>query len=178
MVDAMQKYVLPPKFDFVTNPDAVDPFAMYIFEFEHTLNRDDLVDIWQGLPPRIGQAFDTTSEEFKSGKGSPSSEIVKDVEIAHPLIVGELLSKDSLPSQLRWMVFKIKQKAKTNYFDMVIKDQLNADNNFNKGKAGEIGRSNSSKQSSPKYGYNWPYDYFSLVELVKLDAEVSIQADE
>jgi len=178
MVEAMQKYILPPRFDFVANPDAVTPFAMYMFEFEHVLNRDDLVDIWQGLPPRIGQAFDTTSSEFLAGSGSPSSEIVKEVEISHPLVAGELLNCETLPSSLRWMVFKVKQKAKTNYFDMVIQDQINPDNTFDKGKAGKIGRRNSEKQTSPQYGYNWPYDFFSLVELVKLDAAVTIQADE
>ena len=169
---------MPPRFDFVANPDAVTPFAMYMFEFEHVLNRDDLVDIWQGLPPRIGQAFDTTSSEFLAGSGSPSSEIVKEVEISHPLVAGELLNCETLPSSLRWMVFKVKQKAKTNYFDMVIQDQINPDNTFDKGKAGKIGRRNSEKQTSPQYGYNWPYDFFSLVELVKLDAAVTIQADE
>ena len=74
------------------------------------------------------------------------------------------------------MVFKVKQKANTNYFDMVIRDQLNADNTFNKGKAGKIGRSGSEKQETPKYSFNWPYDFFSLVELVKIDAEVELSA--
>ena len=176
MVDAMQRYVLPPQFDFIVNPDAVTPFAMYLFEFEHTLNRDDLVDMWQGLPPRIGRAFDPTNSEFEEGNGSPTSEIVKEVEISHPLILGELLNGDNFPSDLRWMVFKVKQKANTNYFDMVIRDQLNADNTFNKGKAGKIGRSGSEKQETPKYSFNWPYDFFSLVELVKIDAEVELSA--
>jgi hypothetical protein len=175
MVDAMQRYVLPPKFDFVANPDAVTPFAMYLFEFEHVLNRDDLVDIWQGLPPRIGQAFDTTSDEFIAGSGSPTADIVKEVEISHPLIMGELLNNENFPSKLQWMVFKVKQQAKKNYFNMIIKDQLNPDNTFNKGKAGQIGREDSEKQEEPKYSYNWPYDFFSLVELVKIDAEVELE---
>ena len=28
--------------------------------------------------------------------------------------------------------------------------------------------------SIPEYSYNWPYDFFSFVEMVKLDAEVKI----
>ncbi len=58
MVDSMERYVMPPSFDFLTYPDDVTPVTMYIFEFEHTLNQQDLTDIWQNLPPRIARAFD------------------------------------------------------------------------------------------------------------------------
>ena len=44
MVRRMQKFVLPPRFDFVRN-ESVDPFAMYIFEFSHTFDQDDLSDL-------------------------------------------------------------------------------------------------------------------------------------
>tara|TARA_R100000234_G_scaffold119621_1_gene103098 strand:+ start:11969 stop:20794 length:8826 start_codon:yes stop_codon:yes gene_type:complete len=177
MVESMGRYIIPPKMDFIENPDVVSPFAMYIFEFEHILNKDDLVDIWQGLPPRIGQSFDTESHSFKSGTGPHTRQVVKETQISHPLLVGEILNDDNLPDNIRWMVFKVKQKASKNYFDKVIKDQINPDNTFDKGKAGEIGRKDSSKRSSPKYTYNWPYDFFSLVELVKIDAEVEISGD-
>jgi hypothetical protein len=36
MIVKMQRYVFPPSMDFLKN-DTVDPFAMYIFEFSHTL---------------------------------------------------------------------------------------------------------------------------------------------
>jgi hypothetical protein len=178
MVAAMQKYIIPPRFDFIENSESIDPFAMYLFEFEHVLNKDDLVDIWQGLPPRIGQAFDTSSSEFQSGNGPHTREVVKEVSISHPLVVGELLNGETMPSDIRWMVFKVKQKAKKNYFNMIIKDQLNPDNTFNKGKAGQIGRKDSEKQQSPQYSYNWPYDFFSLVELVKIDASIDIAPED
>ena len=155
----------------------ITPFAMYIFEFEHMLDRDDLVDIWQGLPPKIGQSFDSESIEFKSGKGPHSSKIIKEVEISHPLLVGELLNKDNLPSKLRWMVFKIKRKAQKNYFDKVIKDNPSDGGIFDSSDITKVGRTNSSKTSIPRYSYNWPYDFFSLVELVKLDAEVEFTGD-
>ena len=177
MVEAMQRYVVPPKMDFIENPESVSPFAMYIFEFEHTLDKDDLVDIWQGIPPKIGQAFDSQSSDFKSGKGPHTRNIVKEVEISHPLVVGELLNNSDFPSKIRWMVFKIKQKAKKNYFDKVIKDRINANRAFDKGALAKLDRSVTSKADTVKYSYNWPYDFFSLVELVKLDAEVEISKD-
>ena len=174
MVDAMQTYVLPPRFDFVTNPDRVDPFAMYIFEFEHTLDRDDLTDIWQGMLPKIGYSFDDESDAFKEGNGAPSNQVQQEVSIAHPLLTQELLNKESFNNDIRWMVFKAKQKANKNYFSKVIKDQINANSNFDKGRAAQIGREDSTRVSEPKYSYNWPYDFFSLVELVNIEAEVEI----
>lgn len=177
MVELMQKFVIPPKLDFVKNPEAVAPFSMYIFEFEHTLDRDDLVDIWQGLPPKIGQSFDSNATDFKAGKGPHTSEIVKEVQISHPLVLGELLNNDNLPSRLRWMVFKVKQKAETNYFDKTIKDETENGAGFNKDDVTKVGRKGSSKTSIPDYSFNWPYDFFSLVELVKLNAEIEISKD-
>ena len=53
MVRSMEGYVFPPTMDFLKNPDQVAPFAMYIFEFEHSLDKEDLADIWQNLPPKI-----------------------------------------------------------------------------------------------------------------------------
>ena len=41
----------------------------------------------------------------------------------------------------------------------------------------EVGRKNSGKAAIPDYSYNWPYDFFSLVELVKIDAEVTIEGN-
>jgi hypothetical protein len=178
MVDSMQKYILPPRFDFISNPDRVDPFAMYVFEFEHTLDRDDLTDIWQGMLPKIGYSFDDESEAFKEGKGAPSNQVQKEVAIAHPLLAQQLLNKESFNTNIRWMVFKAKQKANKNYFSKVIKDQINANGNFNKGRTAEIGREDSTRAAEPKYSYNWPYDFFSLVELVNIEAEVEISNTE
>ena len=146
----------------------------YIFEFEHTLDRDDLTDIWQGLLPKIGYAFDNESNAFNEGKGAPSNQVSKEVVISHPLLEEELLNSDSFNSKVRWMVFKVKQKANKNYFSKVIKDQINANSNFDKGRAAQIGRENSTRVAEPQYSYNWPYDFFSLVELVNIEAEVEI----
>ena len=39
------KYVFPPQFDFLRNSKA-KPVSMYIFEFEHAFDKQDLADIW------------------------------------------------------------------------------------------------------------------------------------
>ena len=68
------------------------------------------------------------------------------------------------------MVFKVKKRAKTNYFGKTI------------GKSSVVGSAgasaglstNASSETSQEslISYNWPYDFFSLVELVKIDAEI------
>ena len=173
MTEAMQRYVMPPTMDFIENPESVSPFAMYIFEFEHTLNQDDLVNIWQNLPPRAAYAFDEESPVYSEGDGVMSNEVVKEVTIKHELLADEIL-KD-VPNNIQWMVFKVKQKAKKNYFSKVINDQINPVERYNRTLALQVGRKDSTKEFNPQYSYNWPYDFFSLVELVKVEAEVELR---
>ena len=81
---------------------------MYIFEFEHKLSRKDVTDIWQNLPPDIGTSF-----EFSRAT------------VSHDLLENELMEK--IPTdELYWMVFKVKQRAKKNYFE---KTATTADDN-------------------------------------------------
>jgi hypothetical protein len=62
------------------------------------------------------------------------------------------LSPEETMKRLRWMVFKVKQKASQNYYDKI------------------VGETQKLSKTSP-YSYNWPYDYFSLVELAKANTE-------
>lgn len=155
----MEKYVFPPSFDFINNSeDIVQPIAMYIFEFSHTFSQQDLSDIWQNLPPDVG----TSMEE-------------SEVAITHPLLKKELLGQGGekgntlidLPNKLKWMVFKVKQRAASNYFKKTVlrNPEVNTEAISSNVTVDEFGDTSGIQ-------YNWPYDYFSLVELVKLDAEV------
>tara|TARA_Y100000296_G_scaffold53042_1_gene60744 strand:- start:6262 stop:14673 length:8412 start_codon:yes stop_codon:yes gene_type:complete len=154
MVSAMEKYVIPPKMNFLLYEEIL-PFVMYFLEFEHRLTQQDLIDIWQNIPPSIGIRFKhdvaTFSHELKPG------------EFFQPAIGAPL----NLPNDLRWMVFKVKQKAKWNYFektsDVADDERFSFDFQNNRGQ---------NRLTAPDYSWNWPYDYFSLVELVKMDAEI------
>ena len=158
-VEAMKRYVFPPTMDFVKNT-SIDPFAMYIFEFEHKFSKDDLSHMWQNLPPKVGR------------RPSPATSIIE-----HKLMASELMGdwetyKASLEAgankedsdffsgindKVQWMVFKVKQKAKTNYYDALT------------GKEEEALAANI-----PPYTHNWPYDFCSIIELAKLDSEVQL----
>jgi hypothetical protein len=159
MIVKMQRYVFPPSMDFLKN-DTVDPFAMYIFEFSHTLNKQDLANIWQNLYPEIGQTFETA-------ESSISHEL-----LAHELLGGGAIVTpegtldvnavgNEIPDRVRWMVFKVKQRAEINYYKKII------------GRQDDLPEATvSSEGANVQVSYNWPYDFFSLVELAKIETEV------
>jgi len=148
LVQKMGNYSLPPQFDFLSNKELA-PIVMYLFEFEYTFDKDDLAYMWQNIAPR----------EYKKMSFQHQS-------IAHNLMDTELLSESNLVNNenLRWMVFKVKQKSQSSYFDL-IPSQV--------GQAASQGAFNTTeKESSYQLSFNWPYDYISFVELIKLDAEI------
>jgi hypothetical protein len=186
MIDSMGRYVFPPSMDFVKYPEEVTPFTMYIFEFEHQLNQQDLVDIWQNLPPRIGRAFDVTAT-------ISTSEIEQEKKITHSLASGELLQ--NIDAKLQWMVFKVKQKAQTNYWRKTVTNNQSivplsdivegggmSSLKSKAVKSSDFVADGAGKGAVEKTGefdrtYNWPYDFFSLVELVKIDEEVKFDIE-
>lgn len=160
LAQKMKRYVLPPQFDFINNP-AVNPIVMYMFEFSYELDKDDLSYIWQNLAPR---SYKTVSLETRS--------------ITHGLMDLELMSEANLldNQNLRWMVFKVKQRAMDEYKNEVV-DQVAQSTSqmfflpiikFNILKD----LSDNVSNDTYKLNYNWPYDYISFVETVKIDAQV------
>jgi hypothetical protein len=166
MVKKMQKYVFPPSMDFVRYKE-IDPFAMYVFEFKHNLTKQDLADIWQNLPPEIGtrmeEAEATISHELLAHELLGGGAVVKNG------VLDDNAEGNGIPSNIQWMIFKAKKRAKTNYFDkVVVKKGTTEDTSSQQ-------LENAQGQTGDDLGitYNWPYDFFSLVELVKIDAEVT-----
>jgi hypothetical protein len=145
----MEKFVFPPEFDFLHNKE-VDPIAMYVFEFKYEFDRDDLSYIWQNLAPR-----DSKQVRFKSSS------------VVHNLADNELINEDILMNEeIRWMVFKVKQRAQTDYFDLIA-DQANESTRQVEQK--------TTKLDEYKFGFNWPYDYLSFVELIKMDVDILLK---
>ena len=145
----MDDYVIPPELDFNTynsGNDRIEPFAMYIMEFKHTLSQQDLSDIWQGLMPKI----------------STTAELDSVTESHKRLPIIEFFGDRKLPDNIRWMVFKVKKKANRDYF------KLTADTTDDEKFAKDFF---TTKNGKVPYSYNWPYDYFSLVELAELEVE-------
>lgn len=152
MYKKMKNYVFPPHLDFVNNT-SLAPYSMYIFEFKHTLSKSDLGKIWQGVMPQIATKAELDEQVIKHGFGP-----------------GEIFPQEFDP-ETRWIVFKVKRKAENSYFNTVAgaSQDTRFDFNFIIGNQ----KAASAKNSVLPYSYNWPYDYCSLVELAKIDAEVT-----
>ncbi len=133
----IEKYVFPPKFDFLLNK-TVKPVLMYAFEFSAKVTQQDIADMWQNLPPDVGEKFEQKEV------------IIDDKQIL------DLLIQNS--EDIQWLVFKVKRRANKSYEkyrrSLVTDDTSALEDNIG------------------PYSYNWPYDYFSLVELVKIDETV------
>ncbi len=144
-IKAMTEYNIPPHLDWVTNRN-INPFVMYIIEFKHTLDKQDLSDIWQGVMPKIAMNAEKETVTF-----------------SHNLNVNEFFEGKKIPPDVRWKVFKVKKKANNNYYDLTANS---ADDD----------RFKFTFKNDPtiplEYSYNWPYDNFSLVELVNIEAKL------
>jgi hypothetical protein len=123
----------------------MEPVAMYVFEFSRAVTQKDIADMWQNLPPSINETFEQ-----------------KVTVIEHKLLRDQMLNTENrkLRQDLRWMVFKAKKRAATDYTRFVKKGLIDDTTVI------------PSNIQDAKYSYNWPYDYFSLVELVKIDEAI------
>ena len=156
LVRKSRKCVLPPKLNFVnfrdnqnnelldeSQYDTLPPFAMYIFEFSADLSRQDVSNIWQGVSPSL-----TDVSEFQS------------INIEHPIEEREVLNPvnlslygNKLPENTRFKIFKVKTKGMSSYE--------------------ELQKKTIGERATHRMSFNWPYDFFSLVEMAKVDVELS-----
>ena len=186
MVRKMKKYVIPPHMDFVKfqpegilgGPSGIDslqeqiqggPFAMYIFEFKQTLNKQDLANIWQNLPPEsIGATpFYHESDEVSISHKIFNTTALNLINGKKPLInPAQIAKSQKIVEDIQWMVFKVKKRAEVNYLDKT--------SDINDGGEKFKFTFGSQEDSFPKINFNWPYDFFSMVELVKIDAELTM----
>ena len=122
-----------------------------MFEFEYELDKDDLAYIWQNVAPREYRKITLES-----------------TSVAHELMDTELLNGEILQNEnLRWMVFKVKQRGMTSYFDKVTTQV---------GESSDVADATETTKEYP-IGFNWPYDYVSIVEMAKMDVQVLYKAD-
>ena len=196
MVKKMERYVIPPQFDFLTfdgkkDKEEVKPLAMYIFEFKHELTDTDLSDMWQNLVPDLAYDIPDVQESVVRITHPLLTEAIKKAQIsASP--IGDAPSQDDIKKKLgfielhqdlRWMVFKVKQKAATNYYRELRNDrgditlQLEENTRRFNGRTREEhdnAKQFKTKEVVPLYSYNWPYDFFTMIELVKMDATIRL----
>ena len=147
---------MPPFFDFLNNPDQVAPIAMYIFDFTHTFTKNDLQHMWQNLAPELTVKFDRAQESV--GHRLYDNELLGSLtrltEAATKTPNNVIVKRTVMPEKLQWMVFKVKQRAFSDYFQLT----------------------DYRERTMPTYTSNWPYDFCSMIELAKIGAEVEFKS--
>lgn len=154
--DAMTNYVFPPQLDFANLEDS-SKYAAYVFEIKQTLDQKDLADIWQGLSPKSTKIVQTIGKQNENSQNDI-------FEINHANKEDEVLgiyARDKLPDNMKWMMFKVKRRGEYNYYK--ITDSISDDAGLSRL------LSDPKTEDDRRYSYNWPHDFFSLVESAKLD---------
>jgi hypothetical protein len=156
MIRKMKKYNIPPQMNFAEFGN-IDPFVMYIFEFDHEFNQNELSLIWQNVMPDISVTAQKQSTSIEHVIGSQFD------------FYGS--GQDAFQPDTRWMVFKVKQKARNNY--NAISVTSDESNGFNQDIIDATKQNGMFIEGTAelRYSYNWPYDFCSLVELAKIDVE-------
>jgi hypothetical protein len=161
MIKLMQEFVFPPMMDFVQN-SGIPPFVSYIFKFSHNLNKLDLQDIWQGVLPRIGVAAEVESKTIKHSLTDRN----------------QFFHGKKLPTSIRWLVFKVKKRAEMDYGKVTqwntddVGGMFTPEGGRRKTDTG-VEITDYTPSWASKFSYNWPHDFYSLVELGKIKSEVS-----
>ena len=163
--EKMRKFIFPPRYDFINNAEpAISPFVMFAFEFKHKFTREELQDIWQGVMPDIAMKVvpESSTLNIPCQEGHLMNEFWRK-------FTDETTSKNDINKitrNLRWMVFKVKQRARNKYVNIT---ETETDN---------LSFLTNALDNYPdidhKYSYNWPYDYCSLVELAKIETSVRL----
>ena len=175
-----------PKESFFDNEKP--PIAIYLFEFATKLTRQDLADWWQGIMPEPSKKiFSSTAnvltidhampavglQDFGAKPGPGGGKIdnrLRDLIDISRSVRGGTKDDPGFRPDIRWMVFKVKQRAAGSYEEMIRRSLVNAGANIPQptGQQGYIKREKS---------YNWPYDYFSTIELAKISTTVTFRPD-
>ncbi len=170
--------------DLFNAPAAKQAIAMYLFEFTTTLTRQDLADIWQGVLPDVSKRaeFEVISIDHAMPLRNENNDHdleqvvrridhrLKDImDVSRRINFANGNEQNGHPGfepEIRWMIFKTKKRAPTSYYDMMY--ELST---------GESRSTGQAAYESREKSYNWPYDYFSLVELGKMTSRTKFRPD-
>lgn len=175
----MDKYIVPPQFDFIRN-QKINPHVQYVFQFKSTLTQEDLANLWQNLYPESTHGPNVAQHS----RISPNkSDILQSI---HAESLDKEFSKTSLSAgsnsfyknpeifnneKVRWLVFKSKYRAIKDYSELVRKSISPFEEDI---MTISVDESQPLPDSFKNYGFNWPYDYFSLVELADLTVKIDL----
>lgn len=191
--------------------------VVYLMEHIANLTRQDLADIWQGVMPDLSQRVNfsfSSIDHYMPGDNVEEEltqfpEVLKEqlnvnakIKDGHPrydlLDIAEKACKQGFFPEIRWLVFKVKEKGYSTYADM-IQEEVDGPNALGYDNAkqflslqglpeDQIDRVLGDREEFAKNAYikkhsldsptyNWPYDYCSLIESVKVATKVGFRPD-
>ena len=174
---------------------------MYFFQFKASMDSNDLANVWQNLYPSSSNStakprYSYPNKRFEGRISSQNdtsyvshylnTEILNGVTLSPVKDTNNLFSPNQEKNNTRWLIFKVKERGLTNLEEVRKRSIDPRTDNFDR----PIDYVKESKTSRTEEGiprnipgldsahsklqFNWPYDYFSFVELVKLDAKVDL----
>ena len=204
--------------EVLTGTDLAKVPVVYLLEHKVSLSRQDLADIWQGIMPDVGRGAElsvSSIDHYMPGKATIAGKrpifdevLQKQIDLGierdgFPRV--DLLDTTPFPNKngftpdIRWLVFKVKKRGKTNYTSMILSEINGGDDKTSfssiygyladglpSAQKEELlkrkdeftkGLYHSDILGQGRNTFNWPYDYFSLVEMTKLTAKVGFRPD-
>ena len=162
-----EKFVVPPQFEGKMK---------YVFQFNAEFTKEDLANIWQNVSPKSD--FSTTRLKYSSvdntqANAGESQDIQYVSNFLPPDLRPYIENMDFANSKVRWLIIKAKQRAQFDLNQVKINSLPGVER---QGKLDDsVGSIKPTKELLEQpYSFNWPYDFFSIVELVKLEGKVDI----
>jgi hypothetical protein len=157
-----EKFVIPQQFR---------DKMMYVFQFSAEFTKEDLAKMWQNTSP--GSDLSRANLSYSSvSNGEHVQYISSFLEARHSPTGGQVFFEND---KIRWVVFKAKQRAKYDLTQVKVNSlrasvaNLEIDDTI-----GTFTPSDDVREVD--YSYNWPYDFFSIVELIKMEGKIDIFA--
>jgi hypothetical protein len=190
--------------------------VVYLMEHKVNLTRQDLADIWQGIMPDLSTGFSTSLaavDHYMPGD-NVEEEVTRFPEVlreqlnisvqrsGHPrydlLDVARYPDKLGLFPDIKWLVFKVKERGIADYTQMIVEEvegesaftydsvrQTLLNEGVSEDQASTLLRSRDEfskniyvyKHRLNDPTYNWPYDYCSLLELAKINTKVGFRPE-
>ena len=190
--------------------------VVYLMEHKVNLTRQDLADIWQGIMPDLSTKFSTSLaavDHYMPGD-NVEEEVTRFPEVlkqqlnlgsqrsGHPrydlLDVAKFPDKLGLFPDIKWLVFKVKERGIGDYSQMIVEEvEGDAAFTYDAYRQVLIGQGLSEEQTAQilrdrdefskniyiyKHRledptYNWPYDYCSLIELGKINTKIGFRPE-
>jgi hypothetical protein len=195
----MEKFVIPPHFDFLKN-SKVEKHVQYIFQFKAELGERDLADMWQNLYPSSGKDISVSQHSAVGPQHKAEPKDAYDVEyisnfldVSSSDLFSDKLSNYASPSvfineKVRWLVFKAKFRATSDYEDLKKRsivpftEDIELYNSIEISSATpsiiKMSETDTTPELENEYSYNWPYDFFSMVELAEVQAKIDFYEDQ